>query len=96
MRRTWFGLAQRKRAARSWFYLPHLEALENRCLLAQAIWTGFSQEDSNWMTPQNWLGNAAPSPGADLVFPAEAQRLTNVNNYPDGTLLEWAERDGLD
>jgi hypothetical protein len=48
-------------------------------------WDGGSLVNNLWTTPENWVGNAAPSPGDDLVFPAGAARLESVNDYPIGT-----------
>ena len=41
--------------------------------------------DNNWTTAANWVGDAAPSPGDNLVFPAGAARMENVNDFPVGT-----------
>jgi hypothetical protein len=49
-------------------------------------WTGVSGIDKNWMTPGNWQGGVAPSPGDNLIFPSgTGSNLTNHNNFPDGT-----------
>ena len=49
-------------------------------------WTGTSGIDNNWMTPGNWQGGFAPSPGDNLIFPSGiGSNLTNHNNFPDGT-----------
>ena len=40
---------------------------------------------SNWSMTENWVGNVAPIAGDNLVFPAGAARLDNVNDYPAGT-----------
>jgi hypothetical protein len=48
-------------------------------------WDGGSLVNNLWTTPENWVGNSAPSPGDDLVFPAGAARLESVNDYPIGT-----------
>jgi hypothetical protein len=49
-------------------------------------WTGTSGIDNNWMTPGNWQGGVAPSPGDNLIFPSGiGSNLTNHNNFPDGT-----------
>jgi hypothetical protein len=47
-------------------------------------WDGGSTVDSNWSTAANWEGDMAPLSGDNLVFPAGAARLENVNNYPAG------------
>ena len=50
-------------------------------------WDGGSTVDSNWSTPENWVGDIAPIAGDSLVFPAGAARLDNVNDYPAGTVF---------
>jgi hypothetical protein len=50
-------------------------------------WDGGSTVDSNWTTPENWSGDIAPQAGDNLVFPAGAARLNNVNDYPAGTVF---------
>ena len=46
-------------------------------------WTGLGA-DANWTTALNW-GGTAPVAGDDLVFPAGAARLSNTNNFGNGT-----------
>jgi uncharacterized repeat protein (TIGR01451 family) len=53
-------------------------------LASTLTWSGLGG-DNNWATPQNWVGNIAPSAGDSLVFPAGAPRLTNTNNFPAAT-----------
>jgi len=56
-------------------------------LLSFVQWTGGSVLNSNWSSNSNWqLGNV---PGSDdvLVFPADAARKTNVNDFPAGTII---------
>src|SRR5262245_53683225 len=52
-------------------------------------WSGSSGIDNNWMTPGNWQGGVAPSPGDNLIFPIRigGSNLTNYNNFPDGTIF---------
>ncbi len=39
-----------------------------------------------WTTAKNWVGDVAPLPGDNLVFPARrAAQRENVNDYPTGT-----------
>lgn len=38
--------------------------------------------DTNWQTPANWVGDAAPVANDDLVFPATAAQFTANNNFP--------------
>jgi len=47
-------------------------------------WDGGSLANSNWTTPENWVGDVAPVPGDNLVF-AGSSRLTPVNDFPAGT-----------
>ncbi len=58
--------------------------LEDRAVPAVATWDG-GGADSKWTTAANWVGDAAPQPGDDLVFPAGAQQPTNVNDFAPGT-----------
>ena len=59
------------------------------CAAANRTWTGTSGIDNNWMTPGNWQGGVAPSPGDNLIFPGvmSGGNETNHNNYPDGTVF---------
>jgi fibronectin-binding autotransporter adhesin len=41
--------------------------------------------DGNWSTPANWVGDLAPQPGDNLLFPESAARLTNNNDLPHHT-----------
>jgi len=43
--------------------------------------------NNQWTNAINWVGNVAPVPGDDLVFPAGAAQLGNVNNFPSNTLF---------
>ncbi len=61
-----------------------LEPLEDRLLLAVRTWNG-AGPDNNWNTSGNWVGNVVPVANDELVFPAGAARLANVNNLPAGT-----------
>src|SRR5882672_8221420 len=61
-----------------------LDRLETRLAPAQATWDG-GGADNHWTTAANWVGDVAPQPGDDLVFPGTAQQLTNVNDFPAGT-----------
>ena len=51
---------------------------------ATRTWSG-GGSDNKWSTPANWVGNVAPQPGDNLVFPAIAAQFNNVNDYPPGT-----------
>ncbi len=62
---------------------------------ATRIWDG-GGTDNKWSTAANWVGDVAPSPGDNLVFPAGASRLESVDDYPPGTVfgsIELSEED---
>jgi fibronectin-binding autotransporter adhesin len=61
--------------------------------MAQMIWDG-GGGDNNWSTAANWALDVAPSAGDDLVFPAGASRLTNVNDLAAGTRLNTIQFQG--
>ena len=50
-------------------------------------WDGGSTVDNHWSTPENWVGDVAPLPGDNLIFPAGAARMENFNDYPAGTVF---------
>lgn len=60
---------------------PRLEVLEDRLSPAVRVWAGLGL-DNVWSNHANWVGNVLPVPNDDLVFPANAPRLVNVNNLP--------------
>jgi autotransporter-associated beta strand protein len=47
------------------------------------VWDG-GGGDNNWTTAANWVGNVAPSAGANLVFGGNVQQTSN-NNFAAGT-----------
>jgi hypothetical protein len=47
-------------------------------------WTGLGA-DANWTTAANWSPSGAPVAGDDLVFPAGASRLSNLNDTASST-----------
>jgi autotransporter-associated beta strand protein len=49
------------------------------------IWTGASTISNHWSDPANWAADAAPKKNDDLVFPAGAKQLTNVDDLIGGT-----------
>src|SRR5688572_30667300 len=61
------------------------ERLEQRRHMSVATWDGGSAADANWSTPANWLGDVAPAPADDLVFPAGAARGNANNDYAAAT-----------
>src|SRR5262245_43407810 len=63
-----------------------VEALEDRSVPAIYTWDGGAAFTNHWTAGNNWVGNQAPQPGDDLVFPAAAgRRATNINDFPAGT-----------
>ena len=52
---------------------------------ATKTWTGLGA-DANWSTAANWSPSGAPVAGDDLVFPAGASQLSNLNDTPSSTL----------
>jgi len=59
------------------------------CAGTDRTWTGNGGADNNWMTPANWQGSVAPSPGDNLIFNgiSNAGNSTNHNNFPAGTVF---------
>ncbi|MFO0910374.1 MAG: Ig-like domain repeat protein [Isosphaeraceae bacterium] len=51
------------------------------------VWTG-GGGSNNWSDPANWNTNIAPGPNWDLVFPAGASRLGNVNDLAPNTAFQ--------
>src|SRR4051812_16823714 len=62
--------------------------LEDRTVPATAIWDG-GGIDANWMTAGNWVGDVAPMPGDDIVFPIGPTQKIAVNNFPAGTAFNF-------
>ncbi len=50
-------------------------------------WNGGSLVNNLWTAPENWVGDVAPSAGDNLIFPAGAAQLVNVNDYPSTTVF---------
>ena len=46
---------------------------------------GTASANANWMTKENWVGDVAPQVGDNLVFPANATKKLNFNDFPNGT-----------
>ena len=55
--------------------------INNRC-----TWDG-GGANNLWKTKENWVGDVAPLPGDNLVFPAGAARMVNFNDYPSGIVF---------
>ena len=49
-------------------------------------WSGLGPDD-NWTTAANWVGDVAPNPGDELVFPPVVNQ-TSVNDFAPGTAFE--------
>ena len=60
-----------------------MEPLEERTLLSVCTWDGGGADD-NWYTPANWVGDARPSAGDELVFAGTVRTDTN-NDYTADT-----------
>jgi hypothetical protein len=50
-------------------------------------WDGGSLVNNLWSTPENWVGDVAPSAGDNLIFPAGAAQLVNDDDYPSTTVF---------
>jgi autotransporter-associated beta strand protein len=61
-----------------------LTHLESRLAPALATWDG-GGANNLWSTPQNWVGDVAPNPGDDLVFPEGTLRSFTANDFAPGT-----------
>src|SRR5262245_35379232 len=72
-------------ACPAFFSALWIEPLENRVMPATSIWDGGAVTDSRWSIPTNWVGDVAPNPDDNLVFPASGIQHTNTNDYADGT-----------
>ncbi|TWU04277.1 VCBS domain-containing protein [Stieleria varia] len=48
------------------------------------IWDG-EATDGNWMNAVNWVGDVAPLPGANLLFPESVAQTSTVNDFPAET-----------
>ena len=53
------------------------------CVTAD-VWSG-AGGDADWKTASNWVADQTPSPGDNLIFPANAQQMSNTNNFDPGT-----------
>lgn len=60
------------------FFLTFFLTLNSEA--AVKTWDG-GGTDSNWQTAANWVGDTAPAPGDDLVFPANASQFSTNNNF---------------
>jgi fibronectin-binding autotransporter adhesin len=92
--RLWSSLSGRRtRPPRKPAVRLSCEALEDRLTPATHTWTGLGA-DANWTTAANWDIGAPNSADDVLVFPAAAQRLSNVNNFAAGTTFQQLRIDG--
>jgi autotransporter-associated beta strand protein len=79
----------RPSSRRATLLLTLLSALNGQLSTVHAAtrtWDG-DGANKNWTTATNWVGDIAPVPGDDLVFPPGAAQLFNNNNYPAGTMF---------
>ncbi len=60
-----------------------LERLEARVVLSTSTWTGLGA-DANWQTAGNWDVPPVSGQGTNLIFPAGAAQLTNVDDLGAG------------
>lgn len=81
----------RKMSNRIW---PRLLNLEGRVVPSIATWDG-GGPNANWTTAANWVGDVAPMPGDNLVFPGGTQQLSNANDFPIGTAFGTITVTGL-
>jgi autotransporter-associated beta strand protein len=51
------------------------------------VWSGADLGRTNWSDALNWVGNAIPTAGMDVIFPAGASQLTTTNDLPSGTVF---------
>ncbi|MCA9190571.1 MAG: autotransporter-associated beta strand repeat-containing protein [Planctomycetales bacterium] len=79
---------------RSWNRRLRAELLEDRRLLATRIWDGGALLSNNWTNAANWVGDAAPVAGDNLVFPGGVSDRTADNNFPDGTAFNSISMSG--
>jgi hypothetical protein len=56
-------------------------------LVVTRTWDGGSIVNNLWTTNENWVGDLAPHSGDNLVFPAGAKQMENVNDYPMVTVF---------
>ncbi|MFO0810517.1 MAG: hypothetical protein U0746_17970 [Gemmataceae bacterium] len=71
-----------------------LTRLEERTTPSVATWDG-GGANANWTTAANWVGDVAPQPNDDLVFPLGAAQVTNVNDFAAGTAFRFIDvKDG--
>ena len=65
------------------FVISYLERLESRLTPSTFTWSG-DGASGDWSDPANW-GGAAPTSGADLVFPASAVNKSAINDFSIST-----------
>ncbi|HND51706.1 MAG TPA: autotransporter-associated beta strand repeat-containing protein, partial [Pirellulaceae bacterium] len=79
LRRKWRAVVRKRRA--------FFESLEQRSLLAVAVWDGGGVDD-RWSTAANWRGDVAPRIDDSLVFPVGAARTNNTNDFASGSRFQ--------
>ena len=60
-------------------------ASKKECSSRFAYGTAESLVDNKWSTAENWVGDLSPQLDDNLVFPASASQLTNVNDFDAGS-----------
>src|SRR5262245_30598834 len=70
------------RHLRPYSSVPRLTRLEDRLAPAVATWDR-GGTNNLWTTSANWVGDVAPQPGDDLVFPGFPTAVAQVNNMND-------------
>jgi autotransporter-associated beta strand protein len=91
--------SRRTPARRPKRFQPRVDILEERLVLSQRTWTGAALNfDNHWSNGDNWnlvSGVAvAPSPGDELIFPANAFQNSNVNDFVDRNFLSITFQSG--
>ena len=64
-------------------------------LLSARVWDGQSGANVNWQTAANWVGDVAPQPGDELIFPTGVTALDTNNDFPAGTAFGLILIEGL-
>ncbi|MFO0810520.1 MAG: hypothetical protein U0746_17985 [Gemmataceae bacterium] len=65
--------------------MPHLHLTRLETRLTPRSRRGTAAADDKWTTAANWIGDVAPQPNDDLVFPAGARQLVTTNDFAAGT-----------
>src|SRR5262245_57843379 len=60
----------------------YVSASTGNAVFSQKTWSGGSGSEDTWTVNANWAGIGGAGPGDDLVFPENAARKTNSNDFP--------------